>query len=839
MNILKKLTLESIKKNKKRSIGTIIGIILSVALICAVAGMFMSLHATLVENAISEGGYYHLKLGNITNETLENVKLNKDVKTIMTMEELGYSEFINTLDEDEFQLIRVYSINKEDFDDLKYTITEGRFPNNKNEIVLSEKVLKNSNHKIGDEIELNIGKRITLDGYELDDSNPLHKDLETIENPKYHKYKIVGTVSRLNRNHILYGFTTDESGDTKEAYLSLKNPRDYKTSISEILGAENYSEVSRRKLDLDYEYNVNSELLRWETMSFSESTTTMIVTVLSVVIGIIIITSVFCIRNSFAISITEKMKMYGMLASVGATKKQIKKSVVYEGMLLGLIGIPLGILSGIFADYVLIKIVNALIGDSLFYGVDGLVFVVSWVPIVASIILGFVTIYLSSITSAIRASKVSPIENLKNSKDVKMTSKKLKTPKWITSIFKTGGELAYKNLKRSKKKYRTTVVSLTVSIFVFIAMNTFINETFKQQAIYYVDYDYNMVINSGFGSNPEKIVKDIRSLDKIDQVYVLYHYDKYSVKVTDSSKINTYEDAGSAARDENGNVFASPSLIAYDDEIFKNFADSIGVSYEDCKDKAILYDTFAYNSQIDGKDKYVRRYKYKRGDVINAEAEDNSFNLTVGAVTDKNVYGYEHSYYDDGIIIVNEKYFNSLELELGSILIESEYPDKVEEDLKKLSSELKVINYDKEAKSERAYVIVISIFLYGFITVISLIGVTNIFNTITANMELRSKEFAILKSVGMTKKEFNRMINLETLFYSTKALMYGIILGLIGSLLLHWAFGLKNETTLEIPYTAIVISIIFVFIIVSIIMKYSIHKINKQNTIETIRQENI
>ena len=134
---------------------------------------------------------------------------------------------------------------------------------------------------------------------------------------------------------------------------------------------------------------------------------------------------------------------------------------------------------------------------------------------------------------------------------------------------------------------------------------------------------------------------------------------------------------------------------------------------------------------------------------------------------------------------------------------------------------------------------IIKIFLYGFITVITLIGVTNIFNTITSNMELRQKEFAMLKSIGMTKKEFDRMINLETIFYSTKSLIYGIALGLIGTFVLYKAFSIKIEKGIYIPINPIIISIIAVFILVFAIMRYSMSKINKQNIIETIRNENI
>ena len=136
--------------------------------------------------------------------------------------------------------------------------------------------------------------------------------------------------------------------------------------------------------------------------------------------------------------------------------------------------------------------------------------------------------------------------------------------------------------------------------------------------------------------------------------------------------------------------------------------------------------------------------------------------------------------------------------------------------------------------------LLIAIFLYGFVAVIALIGITSIFNTITTNMELRKREFATLKSVGMTTKEFNRMISLESFFYGTKSLLIGIPIGIFLS---YWLSRLLNEgediVKYQIPFTSIFVSIIIVFLLITIIMKYSIIKINKQNTIETIRNENI
>ena len=97
----------------------------------------------------------------------------------------------------------------------------------------------------------------------------------------------------------------------------------------------------------------------------------------------------------------------------------------------------------------------------------------------------------------------------------------------------------------------------------------------------------------------------------------------------------------------------------------------------------------------------------------------------------------------------------------------------------------------------------------------------------------------MLKSVGMSSKEFNKMIRLESIMYGTKSLLIGIPLGILGSYGMYKAFAQGIDLGYTLPLPAIIISIIFVFIIVGITMKYSLNKINKQNIIETIRKDNI
>lgn len=837
MNILKKLTIKNLSLNRKRAVGTVIGIILSVALICAVAGMFASLQATLVENAVNEYGYYHLALEGINTEKYENLLHNKDVKNVLKLYSFGHSKIAVNGEEGE-ALMQIFSTDREDLDGLRFHLEEGKYPTSPNEIVLSKPLMSTSNYKIGDIIDLEVGERKTNDGHELTDRNPYHPEEEHLEDTTSRQYKIVGVISRPNWGRVYYGVTAKGSSDKIKAYVALKKPTSYKKSIPEIVGAKDMDDVYASE-DRGYAYcTVNNELLRWEAFKFSDSTLNTLYSVGAVVIIIIVVSSVFCIRNSFAISTLEKMKMYGMLASVGATKKQIKKSVIYEGFLLGTIGIPVGVISGIFADFVLIKVVNFILGENFVNYVSGLVFKVSYFAIGIAIVLGLVTIYLSSIFSAIKASRVSPIENLRNTKDIKITSKKMKTPKLVSEIFKTGGTLAYKNLKRSKKKYRTTVISLTISIFVFISMSAFINETSRESRLYYTDYDYTVEVYNAAHLEKEAIDK-IKALKSYEHIYFIYEANAY-VSLDDLSKTVYYDDDETPLQKDRSEI----GLLALDDESFKAYAKKMNVSYEKVKDKGILVDEYRYYSTKTEAEKRVRKYSYKVGERIQGlmrvgENDEVKVDFEVGEVTTVRPYGYEQMYYDGGYLVINRDVYEDIDMYLNRILVDVEDTEKFIKDLNALETKVSVADLKALVKNQKAFLLVLSIFLYGFIAVITLIGVTNIFNTITANMELRSKEFAMFKSIGMTKKEFNRMINLETLFYSFKSLFYGIILGLVGAYYIHQGYVAKSEGPFMIPITAILISSLFVFVIVSLIMKYSIKKINKLNTIETIRNENI
>lgn len=615
-------------------------------------------------------------------------------------------------------------------------------------------------------------------------------------------------------------------GDTVNVSALYKNPKEYEEinkNISNSTGVE--KNIS------------NTDLLRYQGV-LNDATLQVLYTIGTIVIVIIVISSVFVIRNSFSISVSEKNRQYGMLASVGATSKQIKKNVLFEGLSIGLIAIPLGILLGIVAIMILLQVVNYLLSDMFVAGLN-LEYSISIIPIIASIIISLITIYLSCLIPAIRASKISPIESIRGNNDIKLKPRKIKTPKFIKKVFGIGGVIASKNLKRSKKKYRTTVISIVVSIFIFISLSSILTLGTKVTTLYYTDFKFNMFVSGG----DKTIYEEIAKLDNVDNYAYFYekgldiNFEKYSSEFGKQVLGDI----------ENGGIL----LAVYNNEYFKQYIKELGISEENYKKAAILIDdVILYNA--DNTRTVDRIYNIQSGDEITITDSSKEKSFVITKTTTERPMGLENTYYDSGIIVVSQDFLEEVFGEkldetyiLDDLLIYSEEDEILENTINDLIkqnenySELAVYNYNTAVEQQKRIILVVAIFLYGFITVISLIGVTNIFNTITTNMILRSKEFAMLKSIGMTKKEFNRMIRLESIMYGLKALIIGIPLGILGSYFIYKAFALDTDFGYSLPIVPIIISIVFVFIIVGITMKYSLNKINKQNIIETIRKDNI
>ena len=862
MKILNTLTLKNLKLNRKRTIVTIIGISLSVALICAITTFAVSFQNSMIEREIKTNGNYHIHMQNVSKENQKYLENNAKIEKLEISQEIGYAVLDDSKNENKpYAYIEGY--DDELLQNGGIILIEGRLPENENEIVIPKHVIQNGkiNLNVGETIEFNIGSRYKGE-YILNQSNPYYTEQDRLDRKENgieddleqenfvanmkKTYTIVGIMERLNsESYSAPGYTIitkleqiDESKNIN-ASIVLKDP------------AETYNFEKYLKNDLKINENnisKNEQLLYYMGVFKSSRVENFVVTMLTIVIAIIVFTSAFVIKNSFNISLTEKTRELGMIASVGATAKQIRKSIFFEGAILGIISIPLGIILGIVAIGIVLAIVNGIIhsGSSPLIDNFELHLTISVFAIIIAVIISVIMIIISLMKPSYRAGKISPIDAIRESSDIKVKKNKHKNKsyKLTKKLFGIEGVIARKNFRRSKKKYRTTIFSIFLSIVLFISMNAFAESVFGISSLEYQDSRINLTIYTGSNKEEEKenYFNQIKNLDGIKEYAILKNAHVY----IDNQKLFTKK-----ALDHYSEM---NSLIIYSigDEAYKNYVKELGMNYDDVKDEAILCDTRLLYEYEDGKDGVKRvetnLLNLNAGDTLeyyNMMDEEGILsekgNIKIAKRADKYPLGSLFSNDTNPIIIISDEMMQNFDNSLVSMNINAEDPYKVQEEIIKIDKTNKdnIYNAEEDVRAAKNMNLIVSIFVYGFIAVISIIGVTNIFNTITTNMALRNREFAILKSIGMTNKEFKKMIHYESFIYGLKALIFGLPVGIALSYLIYTVTADVYTTSYELPIIPIFISIIFVFVIIFMTMRYAVKKTKNQNIIETIRKENI
>lgn len=849
MSILNRLTIKNLRLNKKRTIVTIIGIILSTALMVGIGLLFSSFQDLMIRDTIGYSGKYEAKYNDVDLDKLNNIK-DKGF-TYFYEKPIGFSKIESSNEYKPYMYIT--GVNKEYFNELK--LVDGSFPKNENEVVISNHVITNGglNYKVGDIVTFKYGKR-NIEGNDTLANSEL-VDGEFLTNEGTHTYKIVGIVDRSNfESYSASGytaFTLDVNSDKGNANLYVmfnKNKKIIKQS-----------EELAKELNYDNDINYNSTLLALYGESTYGNVMTTMVSMMMIMLSLVSIGCIIVIYNSFAISVMERKKEFGLLSSIGTTKRQLSHTVFFEAVVVGVIGIILGILGAYIGIGCVILIINNLISDILEYKLH---LVTNPLFIIIPVIFMIVVIGLSAFIPSRRASKVSPIEAIRQNDDIKINKKKIKTSKLVNKLFGIEGEIALKNIKRNKKKYRVTVVSLFISIVLFISFSSYMNYTLNtaSSVMGEVPYDYQI---SYFGDDPNN---DKEALDKINEIvkssdvkeYVSYSVSNLSI-IGNYTYSDEYLDFYKSAYGENGikalnNLkYQYISIYILDDNSYNKYKKLIGLD----KDSVILLNKFkgvSYgnnkrvnynipvinNGNINIKicnfdnDEDVDTTKYCNKNIDNIFVTNKSFDLIE-----------EFSYMDDFKLIVNKKLYDSISdssthyTQFNIISDNTNNIDKLTKDLDKYSN-VNYTNIKETMKQANNLILVVKILMYGFISLVTLIGVTSVFNTISTSMALRKREFAVLRSIGLTNRGFNKILFFESLFFGMKSLIFAIPVSIGITVLIHYALAdMVSISTIIIPWKYIIISIVSVFVIVLLTMMYSTSKIKKHNIIEQIREENI
>lgn len=949
MNLMKTLTLKNLKLNRKRTIVTIVGIILATALLSALVTLVSSFQYSVIEYQKQKGGDFHVKFSNVKMSELSEFKNNRNIESTFETMGMGFAKLDGCKNEDK-PYAYVMATDEAGFERGCFKLIEGRMAKNEDEIVIPRHLKTNGriDIKVGDEITLDIGKRYDSNTESVISENCAYEhDAETLTDTVTKHYKVVGIMERPGygmEDYSAAGYTfvtySDElaaidngtKSEASEADTTLtvysrytkKALRNKDAVTADIIGVDeklfekaNKSSVEMSAEESDrflkemenakYDIYMNGYLISYECVFPIDGSFKALFTVAAVVALIIILTSVYCIKNSFNISITEKIRQYGMLASVGATRRQIKSSVKTEAAMLGVVGIPVGTMSGILASLILVKVVNALSAGWLNFALS---FHTSLPALILAVIMSIATIYFSATGSARRAAKVTPLEAIRNTKEIKIKSAKLKTPAIIGRIWGIGGVISYKNIKRNNKKYRTTVTSIVICSVTFIVISYFMSMAFSRVGMSYASTDYNIGINMSCKKDLdiEKLSKLLSGIEGAEDYLVGAGYD-FDVSKPEYTK--EYGEYCGQLYDDSEDVSQEFLITVLDDKSYDKYASDAGI--KNAAAGAILVNKGTFDVYNENSSKYVKKemelYKYKAGDTIecgynvydDASSDDNAaegdtesstddnnavegdtesgtednsgyvdeetinngvrktVDVTIAGVTDKVPIGYNGNS-NTTLLFMNQKGFESLwadgksgnEFKPGhasySAYVVAENADEYQDTFEKETEgnteysqiSFYVSNLDKEMRDEKSLFTLLGVFAYGLIVVIALIGITNIINTLSTGMELRSREFATLRSIGMTDKQFAGMVRLESVFISVKALVIGVPLGILISYLLCVMMNRMDDAIIyEPPYKAIILCIVVVIMLIYAIMKLSMTKLRHNNIIETIKNENL
>jgi putative ABC transport system permease protein len=862
MNIVQKVTIRHLIENKRRSLVTMIGVIISVAMITAVTTLGFSFLDLLIRQHIAKHGEWHVVYKDVNKDQIKAIEQDSETKNLI-LSSNGYSDLIESENEDKPYLF-FQNYNRAGLKNFPMEVVEGRLPRTENEIAISEAMITNGkvDFKIGDQLTVDIGERWSpVTEKVLTQTDFLQRDEDgIIEELRTNETKTVTIVGKIERpaweptwspGYTAIGFideTAVRKTNTVDAFVIVtKIDRSLYKHAKGLAAEEGIERV-----------NFNGELLRYYGVTNNAQLHKTLYSLAAIIMCVIIIGSVALIYNAFSISVSERTRHLGMLSSVGATKKQKRNSVFFEGSVIGAISIPIGILAGIAGIGITFLFINGLLEEAL--GVsEKLELVVTPSSILIACLISILTIFISTFVPAQRASKVSAIDAIRQTHDIKLTGKTVKTSKLVRKVFGLEAEIGLKNVKRNRKKYLATVFSLVISIVLFLSVTFFTDNLKKSLSMSQDELTYDIQISS---SQMKK--EDLTEYTKLDHVTKSTMIEEMNLEALIpweevSEQLKTQLE--NEPLPEDGMYPYYGVLSGLDQKSFEEYAKQVGVEAKEFSNpdtpKAIVIEQISYEEVGTGRiietnsiqsevGKKIDLFMMPSGDMENEQPDREAVgSVEIGALTHHVPMGVTTASLGSVNLVVPQDTMDSLlastDIEaFPYVYLNSSDPMATQtaiEDRK--DSNVQVFNVYQQRQQDEQMIMLMSVFTYGFITLISLISIANIFNTISTSISLRKREFAMLRSVGMTPKGFNKMIQYESIFYGVKALTYGLPISLLVMLAIHRSTNYTFEYGFQLPWMSILFAIIVIFLIVGSAMLYSISKIKNDNIIESLKQENI
>ena len=826
------ITLKYLKKNKKRSLFTIIGIILSLSLISGVGFLGLSFRDFMYDRAIENNGDYEFGFFDVDKRVISILRNDVDLDKVgvSTIEGSGSYKIdgyedseVHISSDDETALNEIF--NEE--------LTEGRLPKESSELIIDSHAKEYLGLSINDKIKV---------------EEIAYKDGKEVKTNNFKEYTIVGfsKESVIQNEKYFYAVTCLDEIKNNKSYDIRFTVKDSKNKIDIAI-----SKANKLKIDQEKMY-INNELLSLRGQTGYTGINNAINGAVIFVIGIIVVVTIFLIYNAINISVTERMNEFGILRSIGATPSQVRRLVIRESLVLCLMSIPFGVASGFIGVWTTVKLLESkivmLIGDG-----EGILSVKFYPSIILfTSIIGIITIFMASFGPAKKAGKISPINIIKGNK----SNEKIKyyNGKIIRKVFGIEGWIAYKNIRKNSKRFIVTILSLSISLIMFILFTTLNIKRIEE--LNYINK--SSIIHGEIYASNDEIEDKLNKIEGIGEKFIQARTG-ISLLALDLNLISDeFKEIFSYDVDE---FLSNVEINGFDDNSLKEIGINDGLK----ENEVILVNS---RSQYDenGKLKNINITNLKEGDtfkvpasnfneflnenyteiLLKDKAEDKCIEFKVKKVIDKNPFeeGYNYNFnftiimgYTDFKKVTSELYLNKWIKFRYSDMSNEELTEEASKAVHEIADEYgeTVNDLNEDNKKEQQMWTVINVFVYGFIIMVSLIGIVNVINTISLNILLKKKEFGTLGTIGMTRMQLTKMVLLEGILHGVFSSIIGggLSVGLVLYAIKIIDFGFSVSS--KIYWQPFVIGFTINLLVVLIASLIPLNKLKKMSLVETIR----
>lgn len=873
MDIITKLTLRSMWKNKKRTLVTLIGVIISVAAFTGVSIIGSSIKDLYLRQQIHSYGKWHMNYQGVPYQEIPVIEKDANTKELAVTRDLGYAKIAESKNPGK-PYVFVQAYNKDAFSMYPVDLTEGRLPENENELVISKHLIENGkvNYRIGDTVTFSIGERAVQESSNLllDQEDPYRQNIdqtEEIYHARAHTYKIVGIIERMKMEPVWApGYTvitfcntsTLKSEDLVNAVVQLKNLSDPQSTQERALeiAKETRMKPESNANFINYSILYNDDLILLEQKenlvqiiqnSFMQlyaggSVVSIILRAQGFFFLIIMIGTVTFIYNTFSISMSERSKNLGILASVGATRRQKRKAVLCEGVVVALFGIPIGFLGGTVGIYMTFKAIAPFIYRALAIEVP-LHVIFSSHNLTAVVVLTAITILFAAWVPALRAARITPFEAIQKIKEISIKRNDMRTPWWVKKFFGFEGELALKNVKRQRGKYRTTVFSISISIILFLCVSAFLENQKNMYSGTVVKGNFDIRIINLNLEETSKILPDIHEIKNVAHASIQTFSRGWALENAVFEKYCSKEFEEEVGEDWGKYNSMFVKLVALDRQTMNQMIEDNHLK-EDMYDSA--YPKAIFLNRMNWNDKRIPIMDIPDGVKLPAKLEKEGVEKERGPIEIVHTvsdmpYGMDAGDGSSLYLIVSEEVLKALTDRTDSrMVIETIEADQVAATInqwewEKVPKEIEIQNLRKEKEKVKYRDNILNVLSYGYLVLISAVCAANIFNMISSQISLRRREIAMLKSTGMDDYAFHKMLIFESIYYGGKALVYAIPI----SAVINIIFIYRGRWTTMYSWSSLCIAIIVALLIILATFFYSAGKLSSENIIENLRDENI